>query len=384
MQWKSSYFSLSYWVCDSVAFLKSPSSFSLYYFCFMWCSSSKCQIVHWRQGHKNECHPPATKSDFDHKLSNLKRDVSFYSNFEDETGLESKSAASPHHESNFVDSTEELILKCNPKVYHNAENSSDSPDTGFTGFSASSMSNESSDDVSTCDSISSIDSGKSDDVAKNKTGSSAENVDPANTVSPKFVGLVDSSDSSGLRELNHRNPAFYAGQNQSRAAGPSNLGDKSMQDASVIDPPTKSAFFCKVALDPAELTAQPCHPAASVNPNRNRVNNLSNLGLNCSAISSGSNISGQTLLHDPLPNEMGNSESNSRLLKTERSWKMRCDSACSSDLSTSVEPGSSISLRVNIPSGSQRDAPSSESLCNSLAGGCRRYLNIVMALTILL
>lgn len=44
------------------------------HFLLDYCSSGKCQIIHWRQGHKDECHPPQVDDDYNGQLtvSNLK------------------------------------------------------------------------------------------------------------------------------------------------------------------------------------------------------------------------------------------------------------------------------------------------------------------------
>lgn len=39
----------------------------------LYCSSGKCQIVHWRQGHKDECCPPIISEPLE-KESNSNRD----------------------------------------------------------------------------------------------------------------------------------------------------------------------------------------------------------------------------------------------------------------------------------------------------------------------
>ncbi|KAK4747503.1 hypothetical protein SAY87_014089 [Trapa incisa] len=345
--------------------------------------SGKCQIIHWRQGHKNECHPPAIKSNFGHVPSNYEKGVSFYTNVMDEKIIKSKSAASFHSGAKIVDSTQTLKVKSNLKVDCNAENSSESSDSGFTGFSATTMHNESSDDISICDSISSFDSGKldehlPDDAGDNKTISSAQDMDQVNRIFPTFEDLVDSSDNSGLRELNHHNPAFYAEHNLSKAAC---LVDKSIQNALVSDPPTGLATFLNAA-PLAEQTAHPHYPSALVNPNRSRDSNSTKFSLNSSTISSGSNINGNTLLHSSVPGKKGDNQSvlvranscnpsSSQFLETDGSLMMRSVSARSSDLSTSVQDGSSVCFHATKPSSFHRDSTSNGSLCNSSVGGCR-------------
>ncbi|KAK4800988.1 hypothetical protein SAY86_021475 [Trapa natans] len=333
--------------------------------------SGKCQIIHWRKGHKDECHPPAVKSNFGHRPSNYEKDVSF------------------HRGAKLADSTQALKVKHDIKVDFNPENCSESSDTGFTGFSASSTHNESSDDVSICDSVSSFDSGKSDkhlpdDVADNKTSSSGEDMDQANRIFPTFEDVVDSSDNSGLREFNDCNPAFYAEQDQSRVAC---LVDKSMQDASVVDPPIGLATFPKAA-PLSEPTVHLHYPSASVNPNRKRGSNSTKVILNGSTILPGRNINGKTVLsgkkgdsQSVLVRSNSCNPSSSQILKTDGSLKMRSVSDHSSDLSTSLEAGFPVSLRATIPSDFQRDSTTNGSLCNSSAGGCRSNGGQVYSIT---
>lgn len=365
------------------------------YFNFSWCSSGKCQIIHWRQGHKDECYAPPVKSDFYSKLSKHEKDLSCGNDLEDENGLQSKSALL-NGGTKTVDSNEASKVKhSNLEVELNAGNSSDSSKTGFTGFS-SPVGYESSDDASMSDIISSNDSGRSDghisdDAAhdKSRSSSTAEDV----TISPKLSCSVDSFHScSGSSELNHHDPACYADKTPGMVIIPSRSGNGSMRDDSFAEPSTKSSIFWEGTSDPVEATFNPCHASSQLDPNGNRCIDLSDSSLNCSADSSGSNIRGHASLLDSVPNNKINGESSSKRvdlcdasrfpsLKAERPRNMM--SGCTSGLETetlrSLEDGSYICLRANVFSGSQEDTLSSESTHNASAGACERYVCNIMA-----
>ncbi|KAG6591695.1 Ubiquitin carboxyl-terminal hydrolase 16, partial [Cucurbita argyrosperma subsp. sororia] len=139
--------------------------------------SGKCQIIHWRQGHKENCHPPsisdrpvASRADFEHKVTEQDHYESF---------------------------------------------TSDSSASSFSGFSSSIISSESSDDTSTSDSSSQIEPEKFDGyISADAIPDSLETtrgidiVDQPKPLSPMFgnlVGSVDSFPSSG--KLNQLKPS---------------------------------------------------------------------------------------------------------------------------------------------------------------------------------
>ncbi|CAK9325561.1 unnamed protein product [Citrullus colocynthis] len=137
--------------------------------------SGKCQIIHWRQGHKENCHPPS--------ISN--RCAASRTDFE-------------------------------PKVTEQDESStSDSSAASFSGFSSSILSGESSDDTSNSDSSSQIEPEKFDGyMSADATPDSLEITrgiviaDQPKPLSPMFGNLVDSVDSfPSSSKLNQLKPS---------------------------------------------------------------------------------------------------------------------------------------------------------------------------------
>ena len=76
------------WYDESYYIYSSSSLTSL----FIRCSTVKCQIAHWRQGHKDECHPPSVdaRNDSTIKASLTKKEVECNSSYEESVvgGLE--------------------------------------------------------------------------------------------------------------------------------------------------------------------------------------------------------------------------------------------------------------------------------------------------------
>lgn len=125
----------------------------------MYFSSGKCQIAHWRQGHKEECHPPSTTHQTDDLVSNI-----------------GKKVAEPDYRG------------INERVESLAEEN-------ITGSNS-----ESSDDSSVCESIISNKHGRSEgyictdhmcDISDIKTNGNS--IGATIPLSPKFASLVDDS-----------------------------------------------------------------------------------------------------------------------------------------------------------------------------------------------
>ncbi|MCH99480.1 ubiquitin carboxyl-terminal hydrolase 16-like, partial [Trifolium medium] len=151
--------------------------------------SGKCQIAHWRQGHKDKCHPPSTARQTDDLVSNI-----------------SKKLAKPDHHG-FNDEKSRIERTDNARVESPAEeNITDSNSelscNSFSGFSASTGANgsSSSDDSSVCESIISNEHERSEgpictdhtfDVSDNT--SNGHSIGATIPLSPKFASLVDSA-----------------------------------------------------------------------------------------------------------------------------------------------------------------------------------------------
>jgi ubiquitin carboxyl-terminal hydrolase 36/42 len=197
-------------------------------------SSGKCQIAHWRQGHKDKCHPPSTASQIDDLVSDIRKKVAKPDRQginDEKSQIESTEITKSSEKPPLSDIKRSPKSSCvktdNARVESLAEeNIADSNSelscTSFSGFSASTGANgssSSSDDSSVCESIISNEHERSEgpictdhtfDVSNNT--SNGHSIGATIPLSPKFASLVDSarpgigkeeikltsSDSSGL------------------------------------------------------------------------------------------------------------------------------------------------------------------------------------------
>ncbi|XP_044475523.1 ubiquitin carboxyl-terminal hydrolase 16-like isoform X2 [Mangifera indica] len=190
-------------------------------------SSGKCQIIHWRQGHKDECYPSSITQD------NI--DEAAYSTGQEERELDvdrfkfegrqpptSIDISSVESAMSYTSTSPEVPYgKDNDvKVELHADGEGASPtceysDTSFSGFSASHTGSDSSDDVSVCESISSNESEKLDGplsagicVDMLETVSSVKNLNQIKPLSPKFASLVNSVNNfTNLNKLSQIKPS---------------------------------------------------------------------------------------------------------------------------------------------------------------------------------
>ncbi|XP_031400084.1 ubiquitin carboxyl-terminal hydrolase 17-like [Punica granatum] len=192
--------------------------------------SGKCQILHWRQGHREECRPPEEGTNFELKRAFLEEYVNHDGKCQNGVNKSTKLVELLPDEDTLLKSSssaEELHTKCNDAktAYGKGNTSPESSSASFSGFSASTTGSESSDDISVCESISSIDSGKCDEHISADTAlgisekdSNANIRDPVKPLSPKFASLVDSVggfSSSGT--LNQSKGDYDDGQVQCRS-----------------------------------------------------------------------------------------------------------------------------------------------------------------------
>ncbi|KAF8024792.1 hypothetical protein BT93_F1846 [Corymbia citriodora subsp. variegata] len=161
--------------------------------------SGKCQIVHWRQGHKEECRPVEAGSHFDGKDNRSGQDTYY------EETLESKAKKCAKPNVSFSDEYIRAQSSCSEQLrakddkisieLHDVNFSSESSDAS-PGFSSTTNS-DSSDDTSVCESINSDESGRLEeplsDIAHKISGTGGIKIKKqAEPVSPKFASLVDS------------------------------------------------------------------------------------------------------------------------------------------------------------------------------------------------
>ncbi|XVF64882.1 hypothetical protein PTKIN_Ptkin09bG0202500 [Pterospermum kingtungense] len=246
--------------------------------------SAKCQIIHWRQGHKEECYPPATATHQNHNEGNGSgQKVIEQDQYGDRYEIDAKHAkptATSSTEpalSGSTSSAEVLHVKGDVKVEFHGDgeeiiSASESSSSSFSGFSSAAGS-ESSDDVSVCESISSsepdkLDGSSSADATLEAlwTSSGVDNVDQTNPSSPKFVRLVDSVDKfSKLNKLN-QTKSHQSGESQCRATSSSGLGISDTCKGSIAEDCTLSSGFWGRALESVPCTNDADNESFNSNP----------------------------------------------------------------------------------------------------------------------
>ncbi|KAK4850138.1 hypothetical protein QYF36_004171 [Acer negundo] len=207
--------------------------------------SGKCQIIHWRQGHKEECRRPSTAqgindegTNISHKGDEQDQPEAFGARYmfevrqpekHIEISSDEESALSDSSSSNEVTDRKDDKVKVEFQADGGGTTSSyESSESSFSGFSTSRTGSESSDDVSVCESTSSSEPEKLDgpisaDISL-ETAPSVKNLDQTKPVSPKFASLVNSVDHfTELNKLNMIKPGF-SGEGQCTLTSSSGLG----------------------------------------------------------------------------------------------------------------------------------------------------------------
>ncbi|CAI0467826.1 unnamed protein product [Linum tenue] len=168
--------------------------------------SGKCQIIHWRQGHKDDCHPPSILNDdrtsfkvevaekiephtYDARWENAPSDTSSTEHASSDSGWSPEIALRKEEDTgvDFISDT------------RGVDSTSESSGTFFSGFSSPATSGESSDEASVSESISSNDPEGPDRqtstyVASDILRSGLSKVDQLEPLSPKFAKLADATD----------------------------------------------------------------------------------------------------------------------------------------------------------------------------------------------
>ena len=188
---------------------------------FLYSSSGKCQIIHWRQGHKDECSPPCPTQansdvggDSSQKVSREEHSEVSGDNFEGTEQVKSIKSfplepSYPSHgfspeippEKDDGSETESLETEKGTSL------TSESCSTSFSGFSTSTSSSELADDVSVSESISSIETERSDEHLSAggdvlHTSFSEKDASSIEPLSPKFASLVNSVNGFTTSEVN--------------------------------------------------------------------------------------------------------------------------------------------------------------------------------------
>ncbi|XP_034891901.1 ubiquitin carboxyl-terminal hydrolase 16 isoform X1 [Populus alba] len=236
--------------------------------------SGKCQIIHWRQGHKEECRPPPTTYHINDDGGNpgqraAKQDQDdIYDGRYEKRPIETFSVEPVVSDSSYSPGVSLLkdddIIVDSVLDTEGADSISESPGTSFSGFSTptgssfsgfSAHSNgESSDSVSVSESISSNETEGSDrqtpaDIAPDTLESSLNEVDTTKPSSPKFSTLVDSIDSfNKLSKSNQSKP--HGNDRESQCSSSSSSHSVSARNDETITKPAKvSSGFWGRTLD---------------------------------------------------------------------------------------------------------------------------------------
>ncbi|KAJ6405093.1 hypothetical protein OIU84_013130 [Salix udensis] len=234
-------------------------------------SSGKCQIIHWRQGHKEECCPPPTTHHINDDGGNSGQRAAkqgqhdIYDGRYEKRPIETFSAVSDSSCSLGVSLLkDDDIIVDSVLDTEGADSISESPGTSFSGFSTptgspffgfSAHSNgESSDSVSVSESISSNETEGSErqtpaDIAPDTLESSLNEVDTTKPSSPKFATLVDSIDTfNKLSKSNQSEPHGYNRENQCSSSFSSHKVS-ARNDETITKPAKVSSGFWGRTLD---------------------------------------------------------------------------------------------------------------------------------------
>ncbi|KAM1734507.1 hypothetical protein ACFX11_019976 [Malus domestica] len=327
--------------------------------------SAKCQIVHWRQGHKEECRPPSiihqnvvVASDFELKVT--KEDLEINTNkFESRESVEKSSeepalpkpGCPPDVECIRDDDSEDEFLA----ERKGTNSTSDSPATSFSGFSTSASGTESSDDVSVSGSVSSFDPDRSDGqpsaddafeiqqtpffMKAQQTPLNGNNIDQSKPSSPKFASLVDSVGGfAKLNKLNQVKLSVKDEENERRSNSSSGLNNSGMSEGPVAESCTPSSDFWGNTLDPVGSRSDAQVSNSSVASNRKISDSGSSLHLSF-------NLSGST---SPPLHRLGSRSSGTSLGDDLLDSSKLSKSTCGADLSEKIS-GDAVKVK-NSPS----------------------------------
>ena len=228
---------------------------------FLCFSSGKCQIIHWHQGHREECCPPSTTPQIDDVVNVLGQKTVEQNHLGihgEKSEIESTQSITSFKEPLLSDNSYSPEVLCakdeNIRVEPLAgvniiDSNSKSSSNLFSGFSTSVNSSESFDDASVCESIISNENERSErrDFVNTAldmldTTSSDDNSTGGNISSSlKFARLVDFVDGfCTSSKLNQIRPGFSSKESKIMSNGTSNL---SMCNEATIKTHTISSGF---------------------------------------------------------------------------------------------------------------------------------------------
>lgn len=215
--------------------------------------SGKCQIIHWRQGHKEECRPVEAGSHFDGKDNESGQDIYYGETLESKAKQCAKPNVSFSNECVRAQSgCSELLCPKDDKIsieLPDVNYSSESSDAS-SGFSSSTKNSNSSDDTSGSESIDSDGSGRLEepflsDIAHKVSGTGGIKIKgQAEPLSPKFASLVDSLGSfRSSSNLYKSKGGFFDDQVLCRSSSHSNSGCSGLHEDSMAEPSRHPSGF---------------------------------------------------------------------------------------------------------------------------------------------
>ncbi|XP_050235438.1 ubiquitin carboxyl-terminal hydrolase 16 [Mercurialis annua] len=237
--------------------------------------SGKCQIIHWRQGHKEECRSASATHDGNDNGGDFSQKVAKqeeHNNDHDRYGTSPTEIFSNGPVLFNSSSTCRVSLAEDDGIkvdsVADASSVSDSTSTSFSGFSTSHSGGESSDDLSVTESISSNEFEGSDGQIYSDASDMLEpalnKVDQSKPVSPKFASLVDNVDSS-IHLSKSKPDKTHCGDEESLRVSSSTLVQRSsaIPGASIITPGQGASGFWNRSLDSVVSSNIQCDPDLS-------------------------------------------------------------------------------------------------------------------------
>ncbi|KAK7385384.1 hypothetical protein VNO78_31101 [Psophocarpus tetragonolobus] len=230
--------------------------------------SGKCQIVHWRQGHKDECHPPSSTGQTDDLVSDLGKKVAepdYCGIHVEKSQIKSTEHATSSKKTPLSDMSRSPDMSRAKDDRVRVESLKEGNVTGshselsshsFSGFSASTGASESSYDSSVCESITSNEHERSENFVDpthdiSDTTPSRNSVGESTQLSPKFASLVDSADGyPAMHKLNQVRPGFGKEETKLTSNGSSGLR---MRKGPTIEHSTVSSGFWNKSLDSTRI-----------------------------------------------------------------------------------------------------------------------------------
>lgn len=257
--------------------------------------TGKCQIIHWRQGHKEECRPPSVTdriNDVGSNVTEQDRDEIGDGGFDSEGGKHAKPIKTSLEEPVFYDSScspespGEKVDGVKVEFVRDGKGTDYASDTsGVSGFSGFTTSGEVSDDSSVSESTNSNESGESDahvfvdsplDVRETTC---VENMNQSKQLSPKFASLVDSVGGlSKLSKLDKTKPDRSDGESQCVSTSSSGLDISHSHGGSIAEPGTVSSDFWGKSLEPNVSTSDAPENSVLSNSNVASKSKLSDSG----------------------------------------------------------------------------------------------------------